>query len=105
MYVSFVIPFFLSLDWVTSAPIHTFVSQEAFASQAVYSIKELGIPFEKVNPVGGAIAFGHPLGATGARQVATGYAEAKRSRANLFVTSMCIGTGMGMAALFVNEQA
>lgn len=78
---------------------------EAFASQAVYSIKELGIPFEKVNPVGGAIAFGHPLGATGARQVATGYAEAKRSRANLFVTSMCIGTGMGMAALFVNEQA
>ncbi|MBW0517927.1 hypothetical protein O181_057642 [Austropuccinia psidii MF-1] len=78
---------------------------EAFASQAVYSIKELGIPFEKVNPVGGAIAFGHPLGATGARQVATGLAEAKRSRASLFVTSMCIGTGMGMAALFVNEQA
>lgn len=78
---------------------------EAFASQAVYSIKELGIPFEKVNPVGGAIAFGHPLGATGARQVATGYSEAKRSRASLFVTSMCIGTGMGMAALFVNEQA
>ncbi|KAI9623260.1 hypothetical protein H4Q26_014756 [Puccinia striiformis f. sp. tritici PST-130] len=70
---------------------------EAFASQAVYSIKELGIPFEKVNPVGGAIAFGHPLGATGARQVATGFAEAKRTRANIFVTSMCIGTGMGMA--------
>jgi acetyl-CoA acyltransferase 1 len=83
----------------------SFISQEAFASQAVYSIKELGIPFEKVNPVGGAIAFGHPLGATGARQVATGFAEAKRSRANIFVTSMCIGTGMGMAGLFVNEQA
>lgn len=82
-----------------------FALQEAFASQAVYSIKELGIPFEKVNPVGGAIAFGHPLGATGARQVATGYAEAKRSRANIFVTSMCIGTGMGMAGLFVNEQS
>ncbi|POW09514.1 hypothetical protein PSTT_06707 [Puccinia striiformis] len=78
---------------------------EAFASQAVYSIKELGIPFEKVNPVGGAIAFGHPLGATGARQVATGFAEAKRTRANIFVTSMCIGTGMGMAGLFVNEQS
>ncbi|KAH9811038.1 Thiolase, N-terminal domain-containing protein [Melampsora americana] len=78
---------------------------EAFASQAVYSVKGLGIPFEKVNPVGGAIAFGHPLGATGARQVATALPEAKRSRASIFVTSMCIGTGMGMAGLFVNEQA
>ncbi|CAH7673557.1 Thiolase, N-terminal domain-containing protein [Phakopsora pachyrhizi] len=78
---------------------------EAFASQAVYSIKELGIPFDKVNPVGGAIAFGHPLGATGARQVATALSEAKRTRASLFVTSMCVGSGMGMAALFVNEQA
>lgn len=55
--------------------------------------------------MGGAIAFGHPLGATGARQVATAMSEAKRSRASIFVTSMCIGTGMGMAGLFVNEQA
>ncbi|KAG0140665.1 hypothetical protein CROQUDRAFT_52895 [Cronartium quercuum f. sp. fusiforme G11] len=77
---------------------------EAFASQAVYSIKALGIPFEKVNPVGGAIAFGHPLGCTGTRQVATGLSEAKRSNSSIFVTSMCIGTGMGMAGLFVNEQ-
>ncbi|KAG1225874.1 hypothetical protein G6F35_003186 [Rhizopus arrhizus] len=44
---------------------------EAFASQSVYSVEKLGIPFEKVNPKGGAIAFGHPLGCTGARQIAT----------------------------------
>ena len=68
------------------------------------SIETLKIPYEKVNPVGGAIAFGHPLGATGARQVATALAEAKRSGAKTIVTSMCIGSGMGMAALFVNEQ-
>ncbi|GFZ44584.1 acetyl-CoA C-acyltransferase [Saitozyma sp. JCM 24511] len=76
----------------------------AFASQAVMSIQHLKIPFEKVNPVGGAIAMGHPLGATGARQIATAFAEAKREKKKIFVTSMCIGSGMGMAAVFVNEQ-
>lgn len=82
------------------------------------SIQHLHIPFEKVNPVGGAIAIGHPLGCTGARQIATGFAEAKRENKKVFVTSMCIGSGMvrlavdsfpladiqGMAAVFVNEQ-
>jgi acetyl-CoA acyltransferase 1 len=58
------------------------------------SIQHLGLPFEKVNPVGGAIAFGHPLGATGARQIATAMAEAKREKKRIFVTSMCIGSGM-----------
>jgi len=77
---------------------------EAFASQVVMSIEAIGLPYEKVNPNGGAIAFGHPLGATGARQIATGYAVAKRTGAKLFVTSMCVGSGMGMAALFVNES-
>ena len=52
----------------------------------------------------GAIALGHPLGATGSRQIATALAEAKRTGAKLIVTSMCIGTGMGMASLIVNEQ-
>lgn len=77
---------------------------EAFASQALMSIQTVGIPMDKVNPVGGAIAFGHPLGATGARQIATGFAEAKRENKKIFVTSMCIGTGMGLAAIFVNES-
>jgi acetyl-CoA acyltransferase 1 len=68
------------------------------------SIQHLHLPFDIVNPVGGAIAMGHPLGATGARQIATALAEAKREKKKIFVTSMCIGSGMGMAAVFVNEQ-
>lgn len=58
------------------------------------SIKHIGLPFEIANPVGGAIAFGHPLGCTGARQLATAFAEAKRENKKVFVSSMCIGTGM-----------
>jgi acetyl-CoA acyltransferase 1 len=77
---------------------------EAFASQALYCVEQLGIPLDKVNPHGGAIAIGHPLGCTGARQVATGLNIAKQYNAKIFVTSMCIGSGMGMAAVFVNEQ-
>lgn len=68
------------------------------------SVEYLKLPAEKVNPVGGAIALGHPLGCTGARQIATGLAEAKRESKKLIVTSMCIGTGMGMASVIVNEQ-
>ena len=59
----------------------------------------------KVNPNGGAIALGHPLGCTGARQIATLLPELKRSKAKYAVTSMCIGTGMGAAAVFENEQS
>ena len=57
------------------------------------SVDTLGLDYNKVNPNGGAIAFGHPLGATGARQFATALAEAKRSGAKTIVTSMCIGSG------------
>ncbi|KAJ3388017.1 3-ketoacyl-CoA thiolase, peroxisomal [Entophlyctis sp. JEL0112] len=71
---------------------------EAFASQAVYCVKKLGIPVEKVNPKGGAIAFGHPMGATGARQVATLLPELRRKKERFGVISMCVGIGMGVAA-------
>ena len=76
---------------------------EAFASQALYCIRKLGIDIEKVNPKGGAIALGHPLGATGARQLATLLPELKREWQEIGVVSMCVGTGMGMAALVVRE--
>ena len=77
---------------------------EAFASMAVYCINTLGIDPKKMNVRGGAIALGHPLGATGARQICTGLSECRRQKKKVLLTSMCIGTGQGMAGLFVNEQ-
>ena len=63
---------------LTVNDIDIFEINEAFASQCLYSARELGIPLEKLNPKGGAIAFGHPLGCTGARQIATLLHELKR---------------------------
>lgn len=77
---------------------------EAFASMAVYCRDKLGLDWAKMNPKGGAIALGHPLGATGTRQIVTGLSECRRTGKKILLTSMCIGTGMGMAGLFVNEQ-
>ncbi|RYP08772.1 hypothetical protein DL764_001683 [Monosporascus ibericus] len=76
---------------------------EAFASQCLWCANELGIPKDKINPKGGAIAFGHPLGCTGARQVSTLLYELRRRGEKVGVTSMCVGTGMGMAAVWVAE--
>lgn len=66
---------------------------EAFASMAVYCKDVLKIPEEKMNPRGGAIALGHPLGCTGARQIVTGLSECRRQKKKILLTSMCIGTG------------
>lgn len=101
---SLAIPKLLGKFKLSKEDIDLFEINEAFASMAVYCIRELGLDAEKVNPRGGAIALGHPLGATGARQIVTGLAEARRQKKKILVTSMCIGTGQGMAALFVNEQ-
>ncbi|QLG74107.1 hypothetical protein HG535_0F06190 [Zygotorulaspora mrakii] len=81
--------------------IDIFEINEAFAAQALYCINKLGIDVKKVNPRGGAIALGHPLGCTGARQVATILRELKSGQVG--VVSMCIGTGMGAAAVFIKE--
>jgi acetyl-CoA acyltransferase 1 len=62
---------------------------EAFASQSIHCIRELGIDMDKVNPNGGAIALGHPVAATGARQVATLLAELQRSDKEMGIVSMC----------------
>mmetsp|Transcript_93865 Transcript_93865/g.195822 ORF Transcript_93865/g.195822 Transcript_93865/m.195822 type:complete len:429 (+) Transcript_93865:95-1381(+) len=77
---------------------------EAFASQATMSIQTLGIDASKVNPKGGAIALGHPLGCTGGRQLATLLPELKRQGKKLGVISMCIGSGMGAASVIESEQ-
>jgi len=101
---AFAIPAVLKKTGLDIKDIDIFEINEAFASQALYSIRTLGIDQRKVNPQGGAIAIGHPLGVTGARQIATGLARAKKTGEKLLVTSMCIGSGMGMASIIVNEQ-
>lgn len=80
--------------------ISLFEVNEAFAAQAVYCGRELGIPEDKLNVNGGAIALGHPLGATGAKLSATLIHELRRRGGGLGVVSMCIGGGMGAAGLF-----
>ena len=80
--------------------IDIFEINEAFASQAVYCVQQLKIDKSIVNVNGGAIAQGHPLGCTGARQTATILHEMKRRNARYGIVSMCIGGGMGAAALF-----
>ena len=80
--------------------IDLFEINEAFASQAYYSQHELGIPDEKLNVNGGAIALGHPLGATGARIASDLFAEMNRRGSEYGIVSMCVGGGQGMAGLF-----
>jgi len=83
--------------------IDIFEINEAFASQAVMTVDHLKVPKEKLNPKGGAIALGHPLGCTGARQIATLLPELKRTGKKTGVVSMCIGTGMGAAGIIESE--
>lgn len=90
----------LAKTGMTVADIDLFEINEAFASQCFYCQQELGIPDDKLNVNGGAIAIGHPLGATGARIAADLFAEMARRDAEHGVISMCVGGGQGMAALF-----
>jgi acetyl-CoA acyltransferase len=80
------------LDWIEL--------NEAFAAQALAVIKELGLNPDKINPQGGAIALGHPLGATGAIRAATLVHGMRRNKQKWGMVTMCIGTGMGAAGLF-----
>ncbi len=80
--------------------IDMFEINEAFASQAVYCARELGIPEDRLNVSGGAIALGHPLGCTGAKLTATLLHGLHRTNKKWGIVSMCIGGGQGAAALF-----
>jgi len=82
--------------------IDLFEINEAFAAQAVYCQRELGIADDKLNVNGGAIALGHPLGCTGAKLTATLLHELKRRGGRYGIVSMCIGGGMGAAGLFAS---
>jgi len=80
------------LDWIEL--------NEAFASQSLAVIRDLGLNPEKINPLGGAIALGHPLGATGAIRTATVVHGLQRTGGRYGLVTMCIGTGMGAAGIF-----
>jgi len=94
------IPKLLKLAGMEINDIGIFEINEAFASQAIYCTRELGIDMDKVNIHGGAIALGHPLGCTGAKLCATLLTNMRKKGVRYGVESMCIGGGMGAAALF-----
>ena len=96
----YAIPKLMKLAGMDIKDVGLFEINEAFASQALYSIRELGLDMEKINIHGGAIALGHPLGCTGAKLCATLLNNMRQSGEKYGVESMCIGGGMGAAALF-----
>lgn len=95
------IPKVLGHYGLTTNDVSVFEINEAFAGQAIYSVRKARVDIKKVNPNGGAIALGHPLGATGARQTCTLLRELKSGQFG--VVSMCIGGGQGAAGLFLKE--
>ncbi|MGD2270999.1 MAG: thiolase family protein, partial [Desulfobacterales bacterium] len=96
----YAIPKLMKLTGMDVKDIGLFEINEAFASQALYCIRELGLDPDKININGGAIALGHPLGCTGAKLCATLLANMQAKNVKYGVESMCIGGGMGAAALF-----
>ncbi len=87
------------LTGLSNKDIDLFEINEAFASQAVYVQRTLELPEDRLNVNGGAIALGHPLGATGAKLVASALHELRRRKGKYAIVSMCIGGGMGAAGL------
>jgi len=94
------IPKVLDKAGLTTEEIDLWEINEAFGSQADYSIEKLGLNRDIVNVNGGAIAIGHPLGTTGARLTVSALNELKRRQGRFAVVSMCIGSGMGAAAVY-----
>ncbi len=101
---AFAIPAVLEQVGLTKDQIDVYEINEAFASQATMSVQHVGLDMARVNPNGGAIALGHPLGCTGARLMSTLLNELKRHLNPYGVISMCIGSGLGAAGVNENEQ-
>jgi acetyl-CoA acyltransferase len=100
----FAIPKALRMAGLKLEDIAVFELNEAFAAQSLSVIKEAGLDPEKVNPNGGAIALGHPLGCTGAKLTATIIRELNRRHARYGIVTMCVGGGMGAAGIIENLQ-
>jgi len=98
----FAIPKALKLAGLKLSDVDIIELNEAFAAQSLAVIKEGGLDPERVNPNGGAIALGHPLGCTGAKLTATLVRELKRRNARYGMVTMCVGGGMGAAGIFEN---
>ena len=98
----YAIPKALKMAGLKLSDIDVIELNEAFAAQALGVIRELGLDPERVNPNGGAIALGHPLGCTGAKLTATVIRELKRRNARYGMVTMCVGGGMGAAGIFEN---
>jgi acetyl-CoA acyltransferase len=94
------IPAALKAAGITQDQIDWFELNEAFAAQSLAVIQDLGLDPSKVNPMGGAIALGHPLGATGAIRSATVIHALRRKNLKYGMVTMCVGTGMGAAGIF-----
>jgi len=100
---SVAIPLLLKKEGLNIDDIDLFEINEAFAGQAIYCIKKLKIPENKINVHGGAIAIGHPLGCSGARLVVAILNQLKLYNKKRGIVSMCVGTGMGCAALIERD--
>ncbi len=98
----FAIPKALKLAGLKLPDIDVIELNESFAAQSLAVIQEAGLDLEKVNPNGGAIALGHPLGCTGAKLTASLIRELKRRKARYGMVTMCVGGGMGAAGIFEN---
>jgi len=98
----FAIPKALKLAGLKLSEIDVIELNEAFAAQSLAVIQEAGLDPERVNPNGGAVALGHPLGCTGAKLTATVIRELKRRNARYGLVTMCVGGGMGAAGIFEN---
>lgn len=98
----YAIPKALKLAGLKLTDIGVIELNEAFAAQSLAVIQEAGLDREKVNPNGGAIALGHPLGCTGGKLTATIIREMKRRNARYGLVTMCVGGGMGAAGIFEN---
>jgi len=94
------IPVACRLAGITQDQIDWFELNEAFAAQSLAVVQDLGLDPAKVNPMGGAIALGHPLGATGAIRAATTVHALRRRNLKYGMVTMCVGTGMGAAGIF-----
>jgi acetyl-CoA acyltransferase len=100
----FAIPKALRLAGLKLSDIDVIELNEAFAAQALGVIQEAGLEPGRVNPNGGAIALGHPLGCTGAKLTATIIRELKRRKGRYGMVTMCVGGGMGAAGIFENLE-